>query len=129
MSDPRWLEPVEMFEELTKGNIMRYSDQYYLFEGAYYKLKSAKATRFQCSFRLDAINVLTSKREEVFVSSNKQVFWVSTLKLEVEKEEERFIVRPENAAQPLPIENQQHLQLINKYWSKVKFFAVLPTNR
>lgn len=40
-----------------------HSDQYYLFEGTYFKLKSAKATRFQCSFRLDAINTCTSKRE------------------------------------------------------------------
>jgi len=67
-----------MFEELTK-------DQYYLFEGCYYKLKSAKATRFQCSFRLDTINTHTSKREEVFVSGNKQIFWVSTAKLPVER--------------------------------------------
>jgi len=32
-------------------------------------------------------------------------------------------------SQSLAISNQQQLQLMRKYWSKVQFFAVVPTDR
>lgn len=91
-----------------EGNADDYLGQYYLFEDCYYKMKSAKATRFRGSFRIDAINTKTSKREEIFVSGNKVIYWASVRKLPVEKEENNYFLQISPTVR-LPITNQVHL--------------------
>lgn len=103
-----------------------YSDEYYLYENLYYKLKSASYTMFQYHFKLDVVNTRSNRREELILTKNKNIFWVSTKKIEISCEEGSFFIKlPSN--ETCYIENPVHLQAIKKYWNKATFYAVVPT--
>ncbi len=59
--------------------------------------------------------------------NSKRIYWISVLKLPIEKEEDRYVVKV--LEKSVEVTNQLHRQMIDKYWNKATFIAVLPTTR